>query len=107
MTTTISLEVSYGQLAVFASAPNKPFNDWTDRHVEDAGEIRSQEGTLSDQSFQFSAKHPQTEHVEGQVGHAGMHECIAQELPRHEPRVKQGTQGCCFEVAPPQLLAGT
>ncbi len=30
---TINTEVSYGQLAVFASALEKPFNDWTDQHV--------------------------------------------------------------------------
>lgn len=28
-----SLEVSYSQLAVFASSLAQPFNDWTDRHV--------------------------------------------------------------------------
>ena len=33
MATTISLEVSYGQLAVFASSLKQPFNDWTDQHV--------------------------------------------------------------------------
>lgn len=32
MTTTISFEVSYGQLAVFASSLSQPFNDWTDQH---------------------------------------------------------------------------
>ena len=33
MTRTISFEVSYGQLAIFASALKQPFNDWTDQHV--------------------------------------------------------------------------
>lgn len=33
MATTIGLEVSYGQLAIFASSLKQPFNDWTDQHV--------------------------------------------------------------------------
>jgi hypothetical protein len=33
MTSTIKFEVSYSQLAVFASALTQPFNDWSDRHV--------------------------------------------------------------------------
>lgn len=33
MTITIKFEVSYSQLAVFASALLQPFNDWSDRHV--------------------------------------------------------------------------
>lgn len=33
MAMTFGLEVSYGQLAVFASSLKQPFNDWTDRHV--------------------------------------------------------------------------
>lgn len=33
MTSTIKFEVSYSQLAVFASELTQPFNDWSDRHV--------------------------------------------------------------------------
>jgi hypothetical protein len=33
MTITIKFEVSYSQLAVFASALSQPYNDWSDRHV--------------------------------------------------------------------------
>lgn len=33
MVTTVVLEVSYGQLSVFASALQQPFNDWSDKHV--------------------------------------------------------------------------
>jgi hypothetical protein len=33
MTATICVEVSFGQLAVFSSSLDQPFNDWTDRHV--------------------------------------------------------------------------
>lgn len=33
MATTIRFEVSYNQLAIFASALSQPFNDWTDQHV--------------------------------------------------------------------------
>lgn len=31
--TTINVEVTYGQIAIFASALQQPFNDWTDGHV--------------------------------------------------------------------------
>jgi hypothetical protein len=30
---TVNLEVTYGQIAIFASGLQQPFNDWTDRHV--------------------------------------------------------------------------
>jgi Competence protein J (ComJ) len=33
MLATISVNVSYGQLAIFVSTLTQPFNDWTDRHV--------------------------------------------------------------------------
>lgn len=33
MATTITVEVSYGQLAICASVLLQPFNDWTDKHV--------------------------------------------------------------------------
>lgn len=33
MTISIDFELSYGQLAVFASSLKHPFNDWTDKHV--------------------------------------------------------------------------
>ena len=33
MAATLSLEISYGQLAVFANSLPQPFNDWTDQHV--------------------------------------------------------------------------
>ncbi|MFC0691986.1 competence protein ComJ [Paraburkholderia humisilvae] len=33
MSITIKFEVSYSQLAVFASAFSQPYNDWSDRHV--------------------------------------------------------------------------
>lgn len=34
MPTTLMIDVDYGQLAVFAGALSQPFNDWTDRHVD-------------------------------------------------------------------------
>lgn len=33
MGTKVGFEVSFSQFAVFASALDQPFNDWTDRHV--------------------------------------------------------------------------
>lgn len=34
MSATMALDVSHAQLAVFVSSPKQPFNDWTDRHVD-------------------------------------------------------------------------
>lgn len=31
--TTFDLNYSYGQIAIFSSGIDKPFNDWTDRHI--------------------------------------------------------------------------
>jgi hypothetical protein len=33
MASAVTVDVSHGQLAVFASSLQHPFNDWTDRHV--------------------------------------------------------------------------
>ena len=33
MASTVSVNVSYGQFAIFASALRQPFNDWTDKHL--------------------------------------------------------------------------
>lgn len=34
MSATMALDVSHAQLAVFVSSIKQPFNDWTDRHVD-------------------------------------------------------------------------
>lgn len=34
MEAVVEVYVSYGQICVFASTVQQPFNDWTDRHVE-------------------------------------------------------------------------
>lgn len=34
MPTTLMIDVDYGQLVVFLGALTQPFNDWTDRHVD-------------------------------------------------------------------------
>lgn len=55
MASTIGLEVSYGQLAVFASSLKQPFNDWTDQHVSQGFAWRL--GSVSFRSMVEAGRH--------------------------------------------------
>jgi hypothetical protein len=61
MAKTITLEVSYGQLAVFASSLIDPFNDWTDRHVAQGFAWRP--GSVSFRTIAENAQHSVTVEV--------------------------------------------
>lgn len=55
MATTVALELSYGQLAVFASSLTQPFNDWTDQHVSQGFAWRP--GSVSFRSMVEAGRH--------------------------------------------------
>ena len=59
-------------------------------------EVARAEGTLDD-----AAEHVQRDHVEQDVGHAAMHECVAHQLPRPEAHRRQRATGQLHHVVRP------
>jgi hypothetical protein len=55
MATTVGLQVSCGQLAVFASSLKQPFNDWSDQHVSQGFAWRP--GSVSFRSVVEAGRH--------------------------------------------------
>jgi len=64
---SIRLDVSFGQLAVFAKALRDPFNDWTDKHVSQGFAWRP--GSVSFRTMVEDGRHSVEIEV---VPHAGM-----------------------------------
>lgn len=55
MPTTLMINVDYGQLAVFVGALPQPFNDWTDRHVDQGFAWRP--GSVSFRTLETAGPH--------------------------------------------------
>jgi hypothetical protein len=55
MAKTVGLELSYGQLTVFARSLKQPFNDWTDQHVSQGFAWRP--GSVSFRSMIEAGRH--------------------------------------------------
>lgn len=55
MATSITVDVSYSQLAIFDSALQHPFNDWSDRHVAQGFAWRP--GSVSFRTLNDTGKH--------------------------------------------------
>lgn len=66
MATTIGLEVSYGQIAVFASSLKQPFNDWTDQHVSQGFAWRP--GSVSFRALAEAGQHSIEIDVKSHIG---------------------------------------
>jgi Competence protein J (ComJ) len=63
---SISLDVSFGQIAVFASTLESPFNDWTDKHVAQGFAWRP--GSVSFRTLEQDGPHSVTVVVVEHVG---------------------------------------
>lgn len=55
MSTTLTIDVDYGQLAVFVASLAQPFNDWTDRHVDQGFAWRP--GSVSFRTLETAGSH--------------------------------------------------
>jgi hypothetical protein len=66
MVSTLEFELTFGQLAVFESALEKPFNDWTARHVAQGFAWRS--NSVSFRSLVESGRHSVEVRLESKVG---------------------------------------
>jgi hypothetical protein len=105
MTTKVSVEVSYGQLAVFASSLKQPFNDWTDRHVAQGFAWRP--GSVSFRSMVEAGQHSVEIDVANQVG-AVHHDAVrAVEVPFEVPADGAVEVGSIADTVPLSLPAGS
>ena len=84
MSTTISIEVSYGQLAVIVSSLKQPFNDWTDRHIAQGFAWRP--GSVSFRSMVEAGQHSVQIEVTNHVGAVHPRAVRAIDVPFEVPR---------------------
>jgi len=79
MNTTFSLEVSFGQIAVFGSKMDRPFNDWTQRHVAQGFAWRP--GSVSFRSLLEAGTHSVEMIVTKRIGELSTDTVRAVEVP--------------------------
>lgn len=105
MATTIVLDVSYSQLAVFASSLEQPFNDWTDRHVSQGFAWRP--GSVSFRSIVEAGQHSLEIEVSSHVGAVRDDATRVVEVPFEVPSDGAVEIGSIAETVPISLPAGT
>ncbi|WBL64725.1 competence protein ComJ [Thauera sp. WB-2] len=105
MATTISFEVAYSQLVVFASALQLPFNDWTDRHVSQGFAWRP--GSVSFRSMNEAGRHSVEIIVTDHVGAVHPKALRAVEVPFDIPADGAVEVGSIVETIPLSLPAGS
>jgi len=105
MATTVDLEVSYGQLAVFASSLKQPFNDWTDQHVLQGFAWRP--GSVSFRSMVVAGRHSIEIDVADHVGAVHADAVRVVEVPFEIPADGAVDVGSIAETVPLSLPAGS
>jgi len=105
MATTVGVEVSYGQLAVFASSLMQPFNDWTDRHVSQGFAWRP--GSVSFRSLVEAGRHLIEIDVANHVGVVRPEAVRVIEVPFEIPADGAVEIGSIAETVPLSLPAGS
>jgi hypothetical protein len=105
MATKVCLEVSYAQLAVFASSLNQPFNDWTDRHVSQGFAWRP--GSVSFRSMVEAGQHSVEINVADHVGAVHPDAVRVVDVPFEIPADGAVEVGSIMESVPLSLPAGS
>ncbi len=104
MATKIDLEVSYSQLAIFASSLQQPFNDWTDRHVAQGFAWRP--GSVSFRSMVEAGQHSVEINVADHVSDVHLEAVRVVEVPFEVPADGEVEIGSISETVPLSLPAG-
>ena len=104
MATTIDLNVSHSQLAVFASLLAQPFNDWTDQHVSQGFAWRP--GSVSFRSLVEAGSHSIEIEVVDHMGNINEDAVRVIEVPFEVPSDGAVEIGSIIETAPVSLPAG-
>ena len=105
MATTVGLEVSYGQLAVFASSLKQPFNDWADQNVSQGFAWRP--GSVSFRSMVEAGRHSIEIDVANHVGAIHPDAVRVVEVPFEIPADGAVEVGSIAETVPLSLPAGS
>lgn len=105
MATTIRFEVSYSQLAVFASSLSQPFNDWTDQHVAQGFAWRP--GSVSFRTMSESGTHLVDIEVVDRLNAVHPDAVRAVEVPFEVPADGEIEIGSIAETVPLTLPAGS
>ena len=104
MVKTIKFEVSYSQLAVFASNLSQPFNDWTDQHVAQGFAWRP--GSVSFRTLSASGQHIAVVDVVDRLGPVHPDAVRAVEVPFDVPVGGEIEIGSISETRRLELPAG-
>lgn len=105
MASTSNLEVSYGQLVVFASALRQPFNDWTDQHVAQGFAWRP--GSVSFRTLVEAGPHSVEINIVDQVGAVDPDAVRVIEVPFDVPANGAIEVGSISDSVPLSLPSGT
>lgn len=105
MATTIGIEVSYGQLAIFASSLEQPFNDWTDQHVSQGFAWRP--GSVSFRSLVEAGQHSIEIDVSNHLGAVHPDAVRVFEVPFEIPADGAVELGSIAETVPLSLPVGS
>jgi len=105
MATTITVEVSYSQLSVFASSLKQPFNDWTERHVSQGFAWRP--GSVSFRSLVESGPHSIEIDAVDRMGSVHDDAVRVVEVPFEVPADGDVEIGSITETIPVSLPAGS
>ena len=105
MAITISFEMAYSQLVVFARALQQPFNDWTDRHVSQGFAWRP--GSVSFRSMSESGQYSVEIVVSDHVGSVHPEAVRAVEVPFEVPADGAIEIGSILKTIPLSLPVGS
>lgn len=105
MATTIRFEVSYSQLAVFASVLLQPFNDWTDQHVAQGFAWRP--GSVSFRTMAEASSHLVDIEVVDRLGAVHPDAVRAVEVPFEVPADGAIEIGSIAETVPVMIPTGS
>lgn len=105
MSTTFGFELSYGQLAVFASSLKQPYNDWTDQHVSQGFAWRP--GSVSFRSMVEAGRHAVEINIANHVGAIHPNAVRVVEVPFEVPADGAVEVGSIEETVPLTLPAGS
>jgi len=102
--TTVNVEVAYGQIAIFTRALQQPFNDWTDRHVAQGFAWRP--GSVSFRTIVEAGRHSVEINVTEHVGPISVGAVRAIEVPFEVPADGAIEVGSISDSVPLSLPAG-
>jgi hypothetical protein len=105
MASKVGVEISYGQLTVFASSLQHPFNDWTDQHVAQGFAWRP--GSVSFRSMVEAGQHSVEIDVVNRVGAIHPDAVRALEVPFEVPTDGAVEVGSIAETVSLSLPAGS